>query len=189
MLVQIVSGLVLNIIWRKSTYANCISTLWHLLLDRERLLTLQSTQCIESPSSGQEVDAAYFLFLQSMQRADMIPDSFLPFDGVYVRTIDLRASPKVCHILFGKSCDLPTPKTICQVKKQFISNNLLFRTWQNEEKKDNRQHANWEKTLFSWSVRSMQAEKGFAKPPLPSCHICVVREGFCQVVIFCQVVC
>ena len=25
--------------------------------------------------------------------------------------------------------------------------------------------------------------------PLPSCQICAVREGFCQVAIFCQIVC
>ena len=38
----------------------------------------------------------------------------------------LRASPRVCQILFGKSCDLPTPKDICQIKKQSFSNNFLF---------------------------------------------------------------
>jgi hypothetical protein len=36
----------------------------------------------------------------------------------------IRASPRVCQILHGKSCDLPTSKKICQVKKEFISNNL-----------------------------------------------------------------
>ena len=94
----------------------------------------------------------------------------------------LRASPKICHILLSKSCDLPTLKIICQVKNSSISNSLLFRTWRNE-KKGNRQHASREKTLFSWSVCSMQAGRGFAKPfsklPymrgeggfLPSCHI------------------
>ena len=51
------------------------------------------------------------------------------------------------------------------------------------KKKGNRQHASREKTLFSWSVCSMQAGRGFAKPFakllnmrgeggfLPSCHI------------------
>jgi hypothetical protein len=29
-----------------------------------------------------------------------------------------RASPRVCYILLGKSCDLPTPKTIWGVKKK-----------------------------------------------------------------------
>ena len=46
----------------------------------------------------------------------------------------LRASPKVCHILLDKSCDLPTLKTICQVKNSSISNSLLFRTWQNKKR-------------------------------------------------------
>jgi hypothetical protein len=36
----------------------------------------------------------------------------------------LRASPSVCQILLGKSCVLPTSKKICQIKKEFISNNL-----------------------------------------------------------------
>jgi hypothetical protein len=36
----------------------------------------------------------------------------------------IRASPRVCQILHGKSCALPTSKKICQVKKEFISNNL-----------------------------------------------------------------
>jgi hypothetical protein len=36
----------------------------------------------------------------------------------------IRASPRVCQILLGKSCALPTSKKICQVKKEFISNNL-----------------------------------------------------------------
>jgi hypothetical protein len=36
----------------------------------------------------------------------------------------IRASPRVCQILLGKSCALPTSKKICQVKKEFSSNNL-----------------------------------------------------------------
>jgi hypothetical protein len=36
----------------------------------------------------------------------------------------IRACPRVCQILLGKSCALPTSKKICQVKKEFISNNL-----------------------------------------------------------------
>jgi hypothetical protein len=36
----------------------------------------------------------------------------------------IRASPRVCQILLGKSCVLPTSKKLCQVKKEFISNNL-----------------------------------------------------------------
>jgi hypothetical protein len=36
----------------------------------------------------------------------------------------VRASPRVCKILLDKSCVLPTFKKICQVKKEFISNNL-----------------------------------------------------------------
>jgi hypothetical protein len=36
----------------------------------------------------------------------------------------IRASPRVCQILLVKSCALPTSKRICQVKKEFISNNL-----------------------------------------------------------------
>jgi hypothetical protein len=36
----------------------------------------------------------------------------------------IRASPRVCQILLGKSCALPTSKKTCQVKKEFISNNL-----------------------------------------------------------------
>jgi hypothetical protein len=36
----------------------------------------------------------------------------------------IRASPRVCQILHGKSCALPTSKKICQVKKDFTSNNL-----------------------------------------------------------------
>jgi hypothetical protein len=31
-----------------------------------------------------------------------------------------RASPRVCYILLGKSCDLPTPKTIWGVKKNSL---------------------------------------------------------------------
>jgi len=75
-------------------------------------------------------------------------------------------------------------------KKQFLFNNLLFQTWRNE-KKGNRQHASREKTLFSWSVRSMQAgrrfTKLFAKLPnirgeggfLPSCYILLSRLPNC----------
>ena len=96
---------------------------------------------------------------------------------------------KSLPILFGKSCDLPTLKTICQVKNSSISNSLLFRTWQN--KKNNSQHASREKTLFSWSVRSMLIGRGFAKPfaKLPnlrgeggfssSCHILPSRLPNC----------
>ena len=89
---------------------------------------------------------------------------------------------KSLPILIGKSCDLPTLKTICQVKNSSISNSLLFGTWQNE-KKGNSQHASRKKTLFSWSVSNMQVGRGFAKlfsklpymrgerGFLPSCHI------------------
>jgi hypothetical protein len=38
--------------------------------------------------------------------------------------VALRASPRVCQILLGKSCVLPTSKKICKVKKEFISNSL-----------------------------------------------------------------
>jgi len=41
----------------------------------------------------------------------------------------LGASPRVCQILLDKSCDLSTPKIICQVKKQSISKSLTFLTW------------------------------------------------------------
>jgi hypothetical protein len=37
------------------------------------------------------------------------------------KEIQIRASPRVCQILLGKSCALPTSKKICQVKKEFIS--------------------------------------------------------------------
>jgi hypothetical protein len=37
--------------------------------------------------------------------------------------IPLRASPRVCQILLGKSCVLPTSKKLCKLKK-FISNSL-----------------------------------------------------------------
>jgi hypothetical protein len=30
----------------------------------------------------------------------------------------IRASPRVCQILLGKSCALPTSKKVCQVKKR-----------------------------------------------------------------------
>jgi len=75
----------------------------------------------------------------------------------------VRVSPKVCHILLLK--------IICHVKNNSFSNNLLFQTWQNE-KKGNRQHASREKSLFLWSVHSMQAERGFVKsfPKLPYMH-------------------
>jgi hypothetical protein len=36
----------------------------------------------------------------------------------------IRAYPRVCQILLGKSCALLTSEKICQVKKEFISNNL-----------------------------------------------------------------
>jgi hypothetical protein len=36
----------------------------------------------------------------------------------------IRESPRVCQLLLGKSCALPTSKKICHVKKKFISNNL-----------------------------------------------------------------
>jgi hypothetical protein len=36
----------------------------------------------------------------------------------------LRASPRVCQNLLGKSCVLPTSKKLCKVKKEFISNSL-----------------------------------------------------------------
>jgi hypothetical protein len=38
--------------------------------------------------------------------------------------VALRAAPRVCQILLGKSYVLPTSKMICQVKKDFISNSL-----------------------------------------------------------------
>jgi hypothetical protein len=38
--------------------------------------------------------------------------------------LTLRASPRVCQILLGKSYVLPTSKKVCQVKKEFISNSL-----------------------------------------------------------------
>ena len=34
--------------------------------------------------------------------------------------IELRASPRVCYILLGISCVLPTSKKICQVKKIYL---------------------------------------------------------------------
>jgi hypothetical protein len=36
----------------------------------------------------------------------------------------LRASPRVCQNLLGKSYVLPTSKKLCKVKKEFISNSL-----------------------------------------------------------------
>ena len=101
----------------------------------------------------------------------------------------LRASSKVCYILLGKSQDLPTLKTIYQVKNSSISIICYFGL--GKIKKGNRQHASREKTLFLWSVRSMQAGRGFAKPfpklPymhgegefLPSCHILPSRLPNC----------
>ena len=47
------------------------------------------------------------------------------------------------------------------------------------------QHASREKYLFSWSVRSMQAERRFTKSFLKLPYM--RGEGFCQVTIFCQV--
>jgi hypothetical protein len=40
------------------------------------------------------------------------------------RTGIVRASPRVCQNLLGKSCVLPTSKKLCKVKKEFISNSL-----------------------------------------------------------------
>jgi hypothetical protein len=40
----------------------------------------------------------------------LIPTSLSPW-------LDLRASPRVCQILLGKSCVLPSSKKVCQVKK------------------------------------------------------------------------
>jgi hypothetical protein len=37
---------------------------------------------------------------------------------------NLRASPRVCQNLLGKSCVLPTSKKLCKVKKEFTSNSL-----------------------------------------------------------------
>jgi len=98
----------------------------------------------------------------------------------------LRASSKVCYILLGKSQDLPTLKTIYQVKNSSISIICYFGL--GKIKKGNRQHASREKTLFLWSVRSMQAGRGFAKP-FPKLPYMRGERGFCQVAIFCQVVC
>jgi hypothetical protein len=36
----------------------------------------------------------------------------------------VRATPRVCQILLGKSCVLPTCKKICQVEKESVSNSL-----------------------------------------------------------------
>jgi hypothetical protein len=36
----------------------------------------------------------------------------------------LRASPRVCQNILGKSCVLPTAKKLYKVKKEFISNSL-----------------------------------------------------------------
>jgi len=95
----------------------------------------------------------------------------------------------VCYILLGKSQDLPTLKTIYQVKNSSISIICYFGL--GKIKKGNRQHASREKTLFSWLVRSMQAGRGFAKPFakllnmrgeggfLPSCHILPSRLPNC----------
>jgi hypothetical protein len=38
--------------------------------------------------------------------------------------VALRASPRVCQNLLGKSYVLPTSKKLCKVKKEFISNSL-----------------------------------------------------------------
>jgi hypothetical protein len=42
----------------------------------------------------------------------------------YIMQQDVRASPRVCQNLLGKSCVLPTSKKLCKVKKEFISNSL-----------------------------------------------------------------
>jgi hypothetical protein len=39
-------------------------------------------------------------------------------------TTGLRASPRVCQNLLGKSCVLPTSKKLCKVKKESIFNSL-----------------------------------------------------------------
>jgi hypothetical protein len=70
-------------------------------------------------------------------------DSFIIRDGIIVRLWEdkwvdnvslrerypslfniIRASPRVCQILLDTSCVLPSYKKVCQVKKEFISNNL-----------------------------------------------------------------
>jgi hypothetical protein len=43
-------------------------------------------------------------------------------------TETVRASPRVCKILLGKSCVLPTSKKNILSKKEFISNNLALFT-------------------------------------------------------------
>jgi hypothetical protein len=58
---------------------------------------------------------SFFLFLQKNNN-----------DNLGWRTVGvaLRASPRVCQNLLGKSCVLPTSKKLCNVKKEFISNSL-----------------------------------------------------------------
>jgi hypothetical protein len=38
--------------------------------------------------------------------------------------VELRASPRGCQNLLGKSCVLPTSKKLCKVKKELIFNSL-----------------------------------------------------------------
>ena len=94
---------------------------------------------------------------------------------------------KSLPILFGKSCDLPTLKTICQVKNSSISNNLLFWTWQNKKKAIDIMQAGRRLYFRGQYATCKQGED--LPSPFPSCHTCAVREDFCQVTIFCQVIC
>ena len=91
--------------------ANLLCTLHHL--SAEMVLYLQVWNSAYSAGIWQQKKKA-----GGQHRRHKVP----PFPVV-------RASLGVCQILLDKSCDLPTLKIICQVKKQSISKSLIFLTW------------------------------------------------------------
>ena len=61
--------------------------------------------------------------------------TIIKYNIFYLKIIifwDIRASPTVCHILFGISCVLSTYKKICQIKKS-----LSPTVWHNSLAKPN----------------------------------------------------
>jgi hypothetical protein len=104
----------------------------------------------------------------------------------------IRASPRVCYILLSKSCDLPTPKIIWEVKKESLFKCMVFWTWQNEKKKAHesfkvflshqppaKNHACMEKSrpgvTHAWRNRN-------GKPSMRA-YICACGGETCQVAI------
>ena len=108
-----------------------------MAVDGSRLRVEMSGERMDNPALMQESLGVSFAYLLSHMRGlrgcHSILSPNLQFTIVPLALLSgktqIRASPSVCQILLDKSCDLPTSKIICQVKKQCISKSLTFLTW------------------------------------------------------------